>query len=212
MYMDIKRTAPFLVIAFCILVAMASRVIANADLTTFAGMLQHTVGVLLNFSIVVGVIMQLWLHTRNISSRKPNAWGYSIATIATFIIFICFALGWGGTGSDQYQALYKGTLIPAHWAAEGFLIFLFFSATYRGYRARSVESFFMVILAVISLVACGPATRAIFGESLQLSPIYNWLNSILATGVNRGILMTTMIGSIAFTVRVLIGKQRIMAE
>jgi hypothetical protein len=210
--MDIKRTAPFVVIAFCILVAMASRTISEPNLTTFAGGLQHTVGVLLNFSIVVGVIMQLWMHSRNISARKPNTWGYSIATIGTFLVFVIFALTWGGTGSAEYQALYKGTLIPAHWAAEGFLIFLFFSATFRGYRARSIESLFMVVLAVISLVACGPATRAIFGESLQLTPIYNWFNNILAGSVNRGILITTMIGSIAFMVRVLIGKQRIMSE
>jgi len=69
-----------------------------------------------------------------------------------------------------------------------------------------------VILAVISLIACGPATRAIFGESLRLNAIYDWLNAVLSTGVNRGLLITTMIGSVAFMVRVLIGKQRIMSE
>jgi asparagine N-glycosylation enzyme membrane subunit Stt3 len=212
MYMDIKRQAPFVVIAFCILVAMASRTITWDPLRSFSTNMESTVGILLNFSIVVGVIMQLWFHSRNISARRPNAWSYSIATIITFLIFCIFAAAWGGTGSVNYQALYKGTLIPAHWAAEGFLVFLFFSATYRGYRARSIESFFMVVLAVISLIACGPATRAIFGESLQLTPIYDWLNSYLSSGVNRGLLMTTMVGSVAFMVRVLIGKQRIMSE
>lgn len=212
MYMDIKRTAPFVVIAFTILVAIASRTITYDPLKTFSTGLEQTVGILLNFSIVVGVIMQLYMHSRNISARKPSAWGYSIATLATFLVFVAFALAYGGTGSAMYQGLYKGTLIPAHWAAEGFLVFLFFSATFRGYRARSVESLFMVILAVVSLVACGPATRAIFGQSLQLTPIYDWLNNVLSTGVNRGLLMTTMIGSIAFTIRVLIGKQRIMGE
>jgi asparagine N-glycosylation enzyme membrane subunit Stt3 len=210
--MDIKRTVPFVVIAFTILVAMASRTITWDPLKAFSTNLEATVGILLNFSIVVGVIMQLWMHSRNISARRPNAWGYSIATMVTFLIFCAFALAFGGTGSTNYQALYKGTLIPAHWAAEGFLVFLFFSATYRGYRARSFESLFMVILAVISLIACGPATRAIFGQSLQLTPIYDWLNAYLSTGVNRGILITTMIGSIAFMIRVLIGKQRIMSE
>jgi hypothetical protein len=211
--MDIKRTAPYVMIVFTTVVAAASRIfLGSPELRTFSSGLEHTVGVLLNFSIVVGVIMQLLMHSRNISQRRPGMWGTSIVTLVVFLIFVAFALAWGGTGSTEYQGLYKGTLIPAHWAAEGFLIFLFFSATWRGYRARSVESLFMVILCVISLISAGPATRAILGETLQLNAIYSWLVGILATGVSRGILIATMIGSIAFMVRVLIGKQRLMGD
>ena len=212
MDMDVKQAVPYAVVVFCILAAVAGRTIADPTLGAFSSNLEHTVGVILNFSIVVGVIMQLFLHSRNISSRKPNQWGYSIATIATFLVFIFFALAWGGTGSAEYQGLYKGTLIPAHWAAEGFLLYLFFNATFRGYRARSVESAFMVVLTVASFIAVGPATRAVFeGAGIYFfSDLYTWLVGTLSTGVNRGLLITTMVGSIAFMIRVLLGRQRIM--
>lgn len=209
--MDPKRAVIFVVIAIVTLTAMASRTITGyTPLINLSSGLETTVGIILNFSIVVGVIMQLLLHAKNVSNHAKNKWNYSIVTLVTFLVFIAVGLAWGGIGSDIYQGLYKGTLIPAHWAAEGFIVFLFFSATYRGYRARSPESLFMVVLAVITLISVGPATRALFGQSLMLTPIYNWLLSVLNTGVNRGLLIVTMVGSITFMVRVLIGKQRIM--
>jgi len=204
--MDIKRLAPYLVILFGTIIMLADYTITYNPLQDLSKMLNHTVGVVLNFSVLVGVVYQCYRHGRIINQRRKN-WDSSVIVWIIFIIFLVVA-AYQTTSGEVYRALYNGIIVPAHWATEGFIIFLFFSATYRGYRVRSVESLFMVILAVASLVSVAPASRALFGVVLQ--PLYNWLVGVLSTGVSRGLNITIFIGSIAFMVRAILGKERII--
>jgi len=204
--MDIKRVAPYLVILFGTIIMLADYTLTYSPLQDLSKMLNHTVGVILNFSVLVGVVYQCYRHGRFISERRRN-WDSSVIVWVIFIIFLITA-AYQTTSGEIYRALYNGIIVPAHWATEGFIIFLFFSATYRGYRVRSVESLFMVILAVICLVSAAPATRSLFG--VILSPLFDWLVGILMTGVSRGLNITIFIGSIAFMVRAIIGKERII--
>lgn len=203
--MDIKRLAPYIVVLFGIIVMLADYTIVYNPLQELAKMFNHTVGVILNFSVIVGVVYQCYRHGKIVQERRKN-WDSSIIVWVIFIIFLAVA-AWQTSSGDVYRALYNGIIVPAHWASEGFIIFLFFSASYRGYRARSIESFFMVVLAVICLVAAAPATRALYG--VVLSPLFNWLVGVLSTGVSRGLNITIFIGSIAFMVRAIVGKERI---
>lgn len=204
--MNYKQAAPYLVILFGVFIMIADYTLINPTLQDVSKKLNHTVGVILNFSVLVGVVFQIYRHGRFINEKRKN-WDSSIIVLIIFLVF-CVTAAYQTTSGDVYRALYNGIIVPAHWAAEGFIIFLFFSATYRGYRVRSIESLFMVILAVASLVSVAPATRAMFGPVLQ--PLYNWLVGTLSAGVSRGLNITIFIGSIAFMVRAIIGKERII--
>lgn len=203
--MDIKRIVPYLVVSFCIIVMMADFTIKYDPLQELGKKLQYSVGVILNFSIAVGVVFQCFYHAKNVNQRGKH-WKYSVITWVWFLFFVIVAVA-AGTKGDLYQFFFKGTMLPAWWATHGFLIFYVMSATYRGYRARSVESLFMVILAVVALLGAAPATRALFPTIL--GPVFDWLVGVLSTGVNRGLLITTFLGSLAFLARVLIGKERV---
>jgi hypothetical protein len=163
--------------------------------------------------------------------RKADGWGYSIVMIIGFIFsaiagFLPAIILWFmpvTQGVSEPQTLWGINLIagiepnsPLDWvfmnminpmAATMFSIIGFFiaSAAFRAFRARSIEATLLLIAAVIIMLGQTPLGGLIWSG---IPDSMTWILTIPNTAAKRAIWFGIALGSIAFSLRIILGIER----
>jgi hypothetical protein len=163
--------------------------------------------------------------------RKSEGWGFSVilytgfilAFLAGFLPMLIPAVMKGIFKIDAPQAVWGIKMVggiepdgPLDWlfnsminpmSATMFSIIGFFiaSAAFRAFRARSLEATLLLIAAVIIMLGQTPLGGLIWSG---IPDIMTWILTIPNTGAKRAILFGIALGSLAFSLRIIMGIER----
>ncbi len=177
---------------------------ASALLTASVDILVVTAG-------LIGLIVLLRHHTRNISKRG-RYWKYSIVTIIGVILYLIVGLYGVATheqhlmyASDLFSWVYNNLYVHMDMTIFSLLAFFIASAAYRAFRLRSLEASILLIVGSLMLLGRAPIGGVIWEGFPEIA---TWLLNVPNTAGNRAITLSVAIGAILLAIRQLIGVER----
>ena len=160
--------------------------------------------ILTAFALLLGLVNLLQVHLTRIIRRNEASAGYSAIVASTAVIV--FAIGlWFGLPSNPLTWIFDNLYTPLQGAFFALVAFFLATAAYRALRARSIETTWMLLAALIVLVGQTP----ILGV---LADAREWVLNVPSTAGVRGILLGVALGTIATALRLLIGWDRPYSE
>jgi hypothetical protein len=211
-----KRRFPlFLVFIFGIL-AIIPYYVPHATLQNFDNDLRNDFLRLLSaFAIILGLVSLLRVHQDKIKRKREN-WPYSYVLIASFLVSGVIGL-LGGIEGELFlptriagfqfdiQTLYLNIIVPLGSTMFALLAFFMSSASYRAFRARSVESSLLLSAAFIIMIGVLPLADKI---STHLPSFAQWIMDIPNVAAKRGITFGIALGGIATSLKIILGIER----
>ncbi|MBI5868316.1 MAG: hypothetical protein HZB43_08535 [candidate division Zixibacteria bacterium] len=159
-----------------------------------------------------------------LKDRRGRDWFFSLITLLGFFAMLAAGLlklgnpkGWQGnvtTPGAMFQEFYDSMFNPLQATMYALLAFFVASASYRAFRAKSVEATILLVTAFIILLGRTPAgayVTAWMPESLSFLTIpnlANWVMAIPNLAGQRAIIIGIALGVIAMSLRVIIGIER----
>jgi hypothetical protein len=211
-----KRRFPlFLVFIFGIL-AIIPYYVPHATLQNFDNDLRNDFLRLLSaFAIILGLVSLLRVHQDKIKRKREN-WPYSYVLIASFVVSGVIGLLGGIEGELFFptriagfqfdiQTLYLNIIVPLGSTMFALLAFFMSSASYRAFRARSVESSLLLSAAFIIMIGVLPLADKI---STHLPSFAQWIMDIPNVAAKRGITFGIALGGIATSLKIILGIER----
>lgn len=104
-----------------------------------------------------------------------------------------------------YRWLFDNILVPLDATMFALLAFFMASAAYRTFRARTPEATVLLVVAIIVMLG-----RVPIGELLSqhLPQVYEWFMMVPTVAAKRGIIFGVALGSIATSLRIILGIER----
>lgn len=161
--------------------------------------------IVVNWTVLVGMINLTQLHLKKIS-RKVEGWFYSLTLLAGIYVYLFYILFFcKSAGDPKFQWLYNTSVSPMSSTMFSLLAFYIASAAYRSFRIRTAEATVLLAAAVLVMLGRVPIGNMI---SPALPDIASWMISVPNTAGMRGIQLGAGLGGIATALRVLIGIER----
>jgi hypothetical protein len=188
--------------------------------------------ILAAIAFVLGGGNLLKVHLRKVSDRNKG-WGYSVITIASFLVMLVIGLGkigvhpnpqYPGHGmSGQYNEvgspfwwIYEYAFKPLQATIFAMLAFYVASAAFRAFRAKNVEAILLLGTAFIILLgrtAAGVFLTGFIPEGsmlagLRLENLTQYLMDVFNTAGNRAIMIGIALGTASVSLKILLGVDR----
>ena len=182
-------------------------------------------------ALFIGGTNLLLYHLKKISDQEAG-WGYSVITLAAFLITVVAGvckLGvpaadefptfpWSGRYQEEGGAfwwLYEYIMQPITSTMFALLAFYVASAAFRAFRAKNMEAILLLATAFIVLLSqTEEPLRALLSgvpprkEQLILPIASEWIRSVFNTAGQRAIIIGISVGVAATSLRVLLGRDR----
>lgn len=167
------------------------------------------------FAIVLGLGSLMKVHYDKIRRHRAN-FQYSYVLIISFALTSIIGL-FGGVegelflptriGSFQFdlQTLYTNIIVPLGSTMFALLAFFMASASYRAFRARSLESSLLLGAAFIIMIGVLPLGDKI---SPHLPSFAQWIMNIPNVASKRGISFGIALGAVATSLKIILGIER----
>lgn len=166
---------------------------------------------LLNFAVVIGaaslglgIVNLSALHLVRIQRKVPGQWYYSIILIASMILMLVVGLVYN-VKSDEFSLMYEATVAPLGATMMSLFIVWIAPALYKSVRIRNLGSALLILCLYVGIFGGSPLGPSFLPFTTQ---IFDWLNSIVNLASMRGIKITTAIGLIVLSIRILTGKEK----
>lgn len=161
------------------------------------------------FALGLASINLAFVHARNIS-RKRDRWIYSLILLVTMAIYAGFRAyveinPTNKAAAANYALIYNYILSPlmsGQWAC---LAFYVASASYRAFRARSLEATVLLVSAVVVMLGAAPVGALIWDK---FPIIQRWLLNVPNMTGQRGVIIGAAIGGFVTSLRTLLGIER----
>ena len=154
-------------------------------------------------SLLVGVIALGLLHLKKVSAQV-SGWGYSLVTIIGLLAMPVAAF-WGTDESSVFFWLFNNMQVPMQSTVFSLLAFFVASAAFRGFRARSLPAVLLLVSAAIVMLGRVPIGTKLYFDFPA------WAQALLdvpGVAARRGILIGIGLGSVATSLRVILGIER----
>lgn len=168
------------------------------------------------FALALGVGSLFRTHWTKIR-RRQREWGYSIVTLVSFFVMLWAGVFYGSGESSVvdnlltvqpgslFQWLFNNIQVPLDATMFSLLAFFIASAAYRTFRARNLEASVLLITAIVVMLGRVPLGQMIYD---RMPEIYEWIMQYPAVAGKRGILFGAALGSIATSLRIILGIER----
>jgi hypothetical protein len=186
------------------LLVLADFFINSASVNALGLYLVRTASIVAAFALVLGMVNVLTVHLNKISSRE-RGWAYSWVLLGALFFTLGVGILTGGPGSIEMRKLFEAVLSPLEATLFSLMAFFVFTAAYRTFRVRSLETGLFVIFGLLVLLGQAPVGARLWD---QLSVIKDWVLEVPALAGARGILLGVALGSAATGLRVLLGIDR----
>lgn len=155
------------------------------------------------FAILVGAFSFLKVNLKAIE-RGDHRW-YRLLSIVAMLAMPVLAMIWGRGGYSPFMWVFDNVQIPLQSTVFALLAFFVASASYRGFRARSVAASILLIAALLVLI-----NRSALGEHLwsQFPDVTDWIRNTPSMAARRAILIGIGLGSLTTSLRVILGIER----
>ncbi|MCL4393640.1 MAG: hypothetical protein M1482_02315 [Chloroflexi bacterium] len=160
--------------------------------------------ILTAFAVLLGLLNLVQVHVLRIIKRNEPNTGYSILVLVTalsvFLIGLLF-----GLPSAPMNWVFDNMYLPLQGAFFALVAFFLATAAYRALRARSIETTWMLVAALVVLVGQAPLVNV-------MTQAKEWVLNVPSTAGTRGILLGVALGTIATGLRLIIGLDRPYSE
>lgn len=167
------------------------------------------------FALILGLGSLLKVHYDKIRRSRPN-WQYSYVLIIGFVISSIIGLLGGRVGEGflptrignfefHMQIIFQNIIVPLGSTMFALLAFFMASASYRAFRARSLDATLLLITAFIIMIGLIPLGNRI---SYHLPSFVQWIMDIPNVASKRGIGFGIALGSIATSLKIILGIER----
>jgi len=156
-----------------------------------------------NFAFALGLVNMIRLHTNYVLKRKPGQWHVSLLLLFLLILMIVV-----GITLEQkhpiYQWIFINTLLPLDGTMYATLGFFIASGAFRSFKARGIDSTILIGAAIVVMLTNAPIGEAIWSG---FPVIGKWINDVPVTAGMRAIIIGVAVGSLVYSLRVLIGRE-----
>jgi hypothetical protein len=168
-----------------------------------------------SFALVLGLGSLLKVHIEKIRRGRVN-WQFSYVLIIGFVVSSIIGLLGGRVGDGflpmrigafefHMQVIFENVIVPLGSTMFALLAFFMASASYRAFRARSVEATLLLTTAFIVMLGLLPLGDRI---SHHLPSFVQWIMDVPNVAAKRGIGFGIALGSIATSLKILLGVER----
>jgi len=156
------------------------------------------------FTLLVGVAGMLKYHAEKVS-RRDAGYGYNVVTLVGVAVMALAGLIGGRGEATLFSWIFDYMQAPMQATVFSLLAFFVASAAYRGFRVRNVESTLLLLAAILVMVGRVPLGDYI---SPYFPKIANWILNVPSMTARRGIFVGIGLGTIATSLRVILGIER----
>ncbi|UCD18785.1 MAG: hypothetical protein JSU64_04990 [candidate division WOR-3 bacterium] len=179
------------------------------------GLRNDFIRILSAFAIILGLVSLMRVHHDKIKRKREN-WQYSYVLIVGFAVSGVIGL-LGGIEGEMFlpttiagfhfdiQTLYLNIMVPLGSTMFALLAFFMASASYRAFRARSLESSLLLSAAFVIMIGVLPLADKI---STHLPSFAQWIMDIPNVAAKRGITFGIALGGIATSLKIILGIER----
>jgi len=211
-----KRRFPLLLVFIFGILGIIPYYIPHATYQNFDNVLRNDfLRILSAFAIILGLGSLMRVHFDKIKRKREN-WQFSYVLIIGFLVSGIIGLLGGvegelflptriaGFGFD-IQTLYLNIIVPLGSTMFALLAFFMASASYRAFRARSLESSLLLGAAFVIMIGVLPLADRI---SIHLPSFAQWIMDIPNVAAKRGITFGIALGGIATSLKIILGIER----
>lgn len=159
--------------------------------------------ILFAFALIVGVVGFV---NSNVSQiRRGKDFPFRITALVGFAGMVILALAWGLKGDSPFMWMFDNVQAPMQSTVFALLAFFVASASFRGFRARSLPATVLLAAAALTLLS-----RSDIGDQLLpgLATVADWVRETPSMAARRAILIGIGLGSLTTSLRVLLGIER----
>lgn len=155
------------------------------------------------FTLIVGIVGFITKSIRELKDRDSRI--YKLVSLGGIVLMPLLAMIWGIRADTPFTWIFENVQVPLQATVFSLLAFFVASASFRGFRARSLPAGILLASAIIILLS----RSSIPGLQFEfMSDFANWLRSNPAMAARRGILIGIGLGSVTTSLRVILGIER----
>jgi hypothetical protein len=166
--------------------------------------------VVLGCTFILGTWSLIRYHLTRIQ-RKQNNWQYSYVTLAG-LGFMVLAAGVWKTTTGPYPWLFNNIQVPMQSTMFSLLAFYVASASYRAFRARSVNATLLLLAGALVMLGRVPIgtyfSGTVFGVHISLVEISDWMLNVPNLAAKRGIMIGVGLGMTATALKIILGIEQ----
>lgn len=219
-----KRTIPLLITGVVGALLVASYFIPREPFGEIEERIPDFFNIIAAFAFVLGGGNLMRVHLTKVS-RRDHEWGYSLVTLAGFLVML--AAGLGKLGSDGnwkislgdtrlwFDWLYKAVFVPCQATMFSLLAFFVASASYRAFRAKTPEATVLLVAAFVILLGRTPIGVGLtswvpepWSEYFHVPNLAAWIMSVPNLAGQRTIQIGIALGIISNSLRLILGIER----
>ena len=163
------------------------------------------------FALVIGVVTLVHTHAIRVK-RRVEHWQYSYLVFFGMIVMVAFGLP-TGPKNEVFEWLFDNVQVPMEATMFSLLAFFIASASYRAFRARTLEATLLLAAALIVMIGNAPIGDVLWNE---LSPVGDnipstarqWILDNPNLSSRRGIILGVSLGVISQSIRIIFGIER----
>ena len=198
-----RRTIPTIITAIVGFWIIIDNFVKQPFLNSWSSTFQNWGIVVAAFALGLAAVNLLRIHGKRVLEKKK---GWIESTVLLIGLFgMVFTGIFAGTASQSFLFLFRNFHQPLSAAMFSLLVFFIASASFRAFRARSVEASVLLLCGVLLMLGRAPIGEVI---SPYFPKIADWLMQVPNLAGNRGIMIGAAVGIVAVCLRVLIGIDR----
>lgn len=224
-----KRNLPLIITFLVGTLIIVSEFIPHKPFGTLSGGLETWFMIISGFAILLGQLNLIKVNLIKISRKSPN-WQYFIICIASFTVMVIAGILWGTRdqtglisnsqgivawlGRKPFDYIFKYFFENLSATMFSLLAFFVASASYRAFRARSLESTLLLIAAVIVMLGRTTIGSWLTGwvpdslTYLHIPQLAQFVIKYFQTTGQRAIMICAGLGIVGSSLRIILGIER----
>lgn len=199
--MFLKRTLPLLIVFLLGIALMISYFIPHPISQRFSDGITEWERIAGAFAIILGLASFFYVHSRKLARKNKDSFFSGVAIFSLLGMAFIGILGRGGFNGWLFTNLYRSIVVPLDSTMFSLLSFYIASAAFKAFKARNAMAFALLVTAIIVMLG-----RVSFGSFLD--GLVEWIMVYPNTAAQRGIILGIGLGSIATSLKIILGIER----
>ena len=166
------------------------------------------------FAMFLGIYSLVRLHRMKIRHRRSD-WLFSYILFFAMVVMAAMGIFGGQDAGTPYAWTYNAIMVPLQSTMFALLAFYMASASFRAFRAKNFEATMLLIAAIIVMFGRVDIGAVLIPDgTIGNIPIpganefSNWLMEVPNNAASRGIMLGIALGSIATSLKMILGVER----